>query len=224
MGMMMMADWRTDWRTKAQALAEHGPVVEKRRFENHLATEGLKDGAASGENRVTTHVELDVNMRLLIGGLARIEARLSEEQKQAAARFRALYDGAMIGGARATDYSQPMVDTSAKATNPADGGIDARRRYAEAVRELGMLGSSIVEKVVCHEMSFRDLARSLGEPGGGRASRQVQQRVLCQIDRLVDHFGLVPKPGPPRMRFAGERPWVVGASEDGPVDDSEQQA
>lgn len=190
-------------RRRAKMLAmENRPVVRHARFENHMVTEGLLEGAAKGENPATTHVELPVNLTLLIGGLSRVRS-LSEEQRHAAARYRTLYEGSMIGAAGAIDYTQPRVDVSGKATNPADGGIDARRRYADAVQVLGLTRSGLFEQVVCHDMSVRELARRLGEGCGDQARQRAKGVLVEALDTLVDHFGLIVKPGRPKVRRDG---------------------
>ncbi len=193
----------------------HRPVVEVRTVENPMLTEGLIEGAAQGELRIVRAYAAPVNVTLLIGGLSRVKG-LSDEQREAASRYRSYYEGSLIGAAGAIDYSQPRVDVSGKATNPADGGMDARRRYADAVQALGPFQSSLVENVVCHEMSVRDLARRLGVAPGGRSGERVKAQVLDAVDRLVEHFGLIARPGREgrvrRLREAVPVEWGLGAS------------
>lgn len=202
--------WHAHRRAEADALARQvlpdagkAPLLSYREFENHMLTEGLRDAAEAGEVRAQRKVTLAVNLRLLVGGLARVTG-LSEAQLGAAAEYRRLFEASLIGAAGATDYAQPMVDTSAKATNPADGGIDARRRYAEAVRRLGMVASSLVEQVVCHEMSIRAVARAVEGNDGDQARQRVLCRIRAALDVLVKHFGLLPQ-GRDGVRADGPR-------------------
>jgi len=131
----------------------------------------------------------NVNLTTLVGGLARIKDR-TDAQVLAAARYRGLWDRIQIGGARAIDYTAVRVDTSG---GPVDlvllMGEDARREYRSAVRRLGLVGSKLVEDVVCHDCSLRDLARRY-EGGDGGASRQrVIVALLLLVEELVDLFG-----------------------------------
>jgi len=131
----------------------------------------------------------NVKLTTLVGGLARIKDR-TDAQVLAAARYRGLWDRIQIGGARAIDYTAVRVDTS---SGPVDlvlsMGEDARREYRQAVRRLGLMGSRLVEDVVCHDRSLRDLARRSEGGDGGAAQGRVRQAVLLQIDELVDLFG-----------------------------------
>lgn len=131
----------------------------------------------------------DVKLTTLVGGLARIKDR-SDAQVLAAARYRGLWDRIQIGGARAIDYTAVRVDTSA---GPVDlvlsMGDEARQEYRSAVRRLGLVGSKLVEDVVCHDRSLRDLARRVEGGDGGAAQERVKRAVLVQIDELVELFG-----------------------------------
>ena len=153
-------------------------------------------------------IEVDVNMVTKIGGLARV-AGLTEAHVLAAAKFRDLFDLKTLGGARATDYSALRVDTSGSSNADAlERGDQARRRYLEAVQELGMLRSSLVEKVVCHDMSIRKVAKELLGNGGGAAHAKVRQQLLEAIDVLIDVFDLKGGRGAERarLRMEGDRP------------------
>jgi hypothetical protein len=131
----------------------------------------------------------NVKLTTLVGGLARIRDR-TDAQVLAAARYRGLYDRIQIGGARAIDYTAVRVDTSA---GPVDlvlsMGDEARQEYRRAVRRLGMTGSVLVEDIVCHDRSLRDLARRSEGGDGGAARQRVVAALLAQIDELVDLFG-----------------------------------
>lgn len=132
-----------------------------------------------------------ISMIELIGGLARLKDR-TEPQEAAAARFRTLHDRAQIGGARATDYAAARVDTSGQSPNAnAEFGEDARRQYRYAVQHLGMVRSSIIERVVIHDHSISMIAGA-----SSRARARVTRELLDGLDALAVYFKLA---APPRV-------------------------
>lgn len=134
-------------------------------------------------------IHADVKLSSLIGGLSRIKDR-TEAQMLAAARYRGLFDRSQVGGAKAVDYTAVRVDTSG---GPVDLvfelGEDARREYRGAVRALGLMRSALVERVVCHDASMREVARWLDGGDGGAAQDRARSSVLECVEVLVDHFG-----------------------------------
>lgn len=158
-------------------------------------------------------IEVDVKLSTLIGGLARIEDR-TEEQTLAAARYRGLFERSQLGGARAIDYSDVRVDSSSGSLNLVfEIGEDARREYRRAVQRLGMIRSSLVENVVCHDMSMRRVARVLEHGDGGAAQGRVRAELLSAVDVLVDLFGFGRATGGRGgYRFIGELPREIDAS------------
>ncbi|NGP18895.1 hypothetical protein [Devosia aurantiaca] len=126
-----------------------------------------------------------ISMIELIGGLARIKDR-TEPQEAAAAKFRMLFDRSQIGGAKATDYTKQRVDTSGPQQDAsAEYGDDARRQYRDAVQFLGLLQSSLVERVVVHDQAISTVAGK-----SSRARTRVTRELLDALDRLAVHFGL----------------------------------
>lgn len=187
-----------------------GPaVLVQRRVENPMRTEAMLHAAldAGEEGGVAGWIDASVNLVTMIGGLARFKS-LTREQQVAAARYRSLFERAQIGSARATDYAAVRVDTSGSSRDVVEDGAAARSEYAATVKRLGLMQSSLLEKILCHEMSLRDIARALGEGNGGAARGRVQRQVLGIVDVLVDHFGR----GHRRLRAEGERAeWNAGA-------------
>lgn len=172
--------------------------VEKRIVENPMATPAL-----IADNTERRFEEVKVNMRLVIGALGRV-GDLDETQVRAAGRYRELYDGAMIGAARATDYSRVRVDTSSAGTGDAlDASLDALMGYQRAVRAIGMIESAVVERVVCQGESLRRVALSMGYGSGARSREELKGRLLATVDKLARHFGYVGE-GPGRARMRGE--------------------
>lgn len=133
-------------------------------------------------------VSASMNMVELIGGLARIKDR-TEVQEAAAGRFRLLHERAQIGGARAIDYGVARVDTSGSNYGlVVEFGEEARRAYSDAVRYLGMIRSSLVERVVVYDMSLRQV-----EPGR-RAQIKAKAALFDALDDLAVHFRFVARP------------------------------
>lgn len=124
------------------------------------------------------------NMVELIGGFARVQDR-TEAQTMAAARYRNFYEAAQLGGARAVDLTAVRVHTSGPSPElMIEKGARARRQYADAVQFLGMQRSSLVERVVIHDMSLRQIEAS------SRARARIAQELKDALDDLADHFCL----------------------------------
>lgn len=139
-------------------------------------------------------MKADVKMTTLIGGFARIRGR-TEAQTQAAARFRGLWERAQLGGAKAIDYGAVRVDSSGQGEDAIfEMGERARREYSSAVQRLGMIQSSLAEKVIVHDMSVHQVAKSLGVGAGGAARERVTVEVREAVEALADHFGYLGTP------------------------------
>ena len=165
------------------------PVIVSEQVDNPYLTNGLRDGAAEGD-QATPFIKADKNMMVLIGGFARISDR-TEEQTLAAAKLRILHERAQLGGAKALDYGQVRVDTSGPTEEAvAEIGARARKEYMDAVQELGMLQSSVVERVVIHDMSLRELAATLELGDSGGARKAAKRQLFEAVNHLVEHFGL----------------------------------
>lgn len=132
-------------------------------------------------------VYIAMNMIEYIGGLARLKGA-SEMQIMAAAKYRNAYDRAQIGGARAVDYAAVKVDTSGPREDVLAGRqVDALESYKDAVRCLGMLRSSLVERVICHDQSLTHRGM------GARARASAKDDLLRALDDLAVHFQLTTK-------------------------------
>lgn len=125
-----------------------------------------------------------MNMIEYIGGLARLKGA-SEMQIMAAAKYRMAFERAQIGGARAVDYAAVKVDTSGPSGDPLAGRtVDALEQYKRAVRFLGMVRSSLVERVICHDQSLTN--RSMGATAKAKAKKDL----FDALDDLAVHFRL----------------------------------
>lgn len=127
------------------------------------------------------------NMVEYIGGLARLKGA-SEMQIMAAAKYRNSYDRAQIGGAQAVDYAAVKVDTSGPREDALAGRhVDALEAYKDAVRCLGMIRSSFVERVIVHDQPLT--TRGMGS----RARDRAKTELFAALDDLAVHFKLAMK-------------------------------
>lgn len=192
-----------EWRANVQKVIDLGPqasTVVSERIDNPYLTNGLRENIPEGESN-SVLITARKNLEITIGGLARITDR-SIEQTLAAAKLRMLHETAQLGGAKAQDYSAVKVDTSGMSQEAiAEMGAAARQQYADAVQAIGMVKSSIIERVVIHDASLRDLASGLGFGDSGGARRKAKHELFESLNLLVDHFGLRPGAGAkPRNR------------------------
>lgn len=131
-----------------------------------------------------------VNLREILGGFCRYKDTTAAQQ-EAVRRFKSIYEGMQVGGARAVDLTQPIVDTSfSPATINMVYGEQAKQQYRGIVRDLGAVKSSLIEKVVIYDRSQRSLADDLklSRTSGGQAA--VKRRVLEAVDELSRYFKL----------------------------------
>lgn len=194
--------------TKMELVDVRRMVLEERYVENPLTTDGLVHAALEEGEEQPRWTPAYVNLVTTIGGLARIKG-LSDEQKAAAGRYRMLCEVAQIGGAQATDYAAVRVDGGGGGRDVVEIGASARRDYALARRALGPFAASLFERVVCEELTVREMARVMGEGNGGSGMRRTKRRLLEATDVLVRHFSR----GGRGLRRSGERPgdWSLPA-------------
>lgn len=162
-------------------------------------------------------IEVDVRLASRIGGLSRLGPHLTEPRMVAAARFRSAWDEAQLGGARAIDYSATRVDVSPSvASSEAALALveDALVAYRDAVQALGVIRANLLQRVICDEMSLRELGQRLGRPVGGKATVALRDEVLDAVDVLVAHFRTGPAPTG-RMRGVREGGRLPLRREDG---------
>lgn len=174
-------------------------TIVRRVVDDPMITDGLLEGQIIGEapraldakGRVLPpgRIEVDIKLSELIGGMARVGAR-TELQEMSAARYRVLFDRSQVGGARAIDYSAVRVDVTGSPMGLIfEIGEDARRTYREAVQCLGLLGSDRFEKVVCHNMSVRQLQRVIGEVDGHAGWDRTAAMLLKMAEDVSEVFG-----------------------------------
>ncbi len=164
--------------------------MDKRIIEHRLIQDPSMSDAEYWHQRQTKSgpyvgkVTAAMSMVEYIGGLARLKGA-SEMQIMAAAKYRMAFERAQIGGARAVDYAAVKVDTSGPSGDPLAGRtVDALEQYKRAVRFLGMVRSSLVERVICHDQSLTN--RSMGATAKAKAKKEL----FDALDDLAVHFRL----------------------------------
>jgi hypothetical protein len=151
-------------------------------------------------------IEAKMNMATLIGGFSRFPGR-TRLQEAAAMRFNTLAERAQLATARATDYSQPLVDSS----GPQDDAIllrsdEARREMAGLRKSIGDEPFELLHRVIVEQTSARDIARAGGDAPSGRQVAQIGNRVKEGLDRCGDYWGLSgAAPDRTKIRREGQR-------------------
>jgi hypothetical protein len=200
---------RKKGKAMSEPVIEVGPIVlVERQVENPLDTDAQRLAALEAGEDGAGWIVAHVNLVTKLGGLARVKG-LTREQQVAAAHYREVYERAQIGSARATDYEAVRVDGGGGGRDVVIDGAQARREYHLAVQQLGLWQSSVLEKVLCHDMSVREAAKMIGEGKGGAGRERTVKRLVEAVDVLVDYFG------PRRHRIVGEGerpvpPWMLG--------------
>lgn len=179
-------------------------VLVERMVDNPLDTEGQATAGAGYRK-----IRATVNMVERIGGLARVKG-LTEVQIEAASRYRRMWEGAQLGAGQAIDYGRVKVDTSGPG---ADGGLagamDAMQGWTQAVQAIGSIGSSMLNDVVCQNMSLREAARRRNICDGGRGFIAFNAEFRRVLDVLAEHLRLVGRGVRAPMRFEGARPTTL---------------
>lgn len=127
-----------------------------------------------------------------IGGFSRFPRR-KPHHEMAAARFLSLYERSQLGGAKATDLSQPFVDTSTPGSRDVTGfGAGARDEYFKMKEAIGKGQTRLLERLIVSRVSARQIAaeRCGKTPSTvhGKAVAVVAQEVWDAIEALAVHF------------------------------------
>jgi hypothetical protein len=167
--------------------------------------------------RAPGYVGADVNLDLLIGGLARIK-RISEAQREGARDFRSAAEHAQLGAAKALDYERPLVDTSGPSADLVEEiGADARANYQRARQMLGIgsLELAVAEGVIVQGETVSDCAKRLGIGTSGHARRTVTRAARSASAMLARHYGYDKTSNRKRVVVEGEMPTTFTQEEDG---------
>jgi len=182
-------------------------ILDNRKVEDPLTTQAQiveqrrKWPDAHDIGRITT----STNLVTLVGGFARFE-RKTEAELAAAMRFLSLSEIAKISDARATDYSQPMVDTSWSG----DGekvmlsGDAARKELDRLKAAIGGSLFNLLHAVIVNDSRLRSIA---GEDASGPRVAAIAGRVRHGLHCCAEFWGLL---GAPKAR-GGVMAWDDGS-------------
>lgn len=168
---------------KIKAATETGPDIRETWVDAPLTTwaqyiHELESGSPrAGRERA------QVDRRTLMGGFCRFHG--TQAQEQAAARFKAIYERAQVGGGKAVDPSREPVDGGG--INPEsviEIGADARSEYNRLFNLFGASDMRRLEYVIIGEHGPTAYARWLSR--GKPVSGQVVGRMQVEFRRLVD--------------------------------------
>jgi len=173
------------------------PALEEREVDAPLLTDAeylhLKE---LDPNAVNVHKSKALfSMDEYIGGFSRFPAdRRKPHHEMAASRFLSLYDRSQLGGAKATDMSQPFVDTSTPGSRDvSDFGAEAREEYHSIKKALGEERRTLLERVIVGRVSARQIAAEhCGKTPStvhGKAVAVVAQQVWDAIEALAEIMG-----------------------------------
>jgi hypothetical protein len=162
-------------------------VIAERLIENPLAAEGVVSAAIDEGRERPRWMTGHVNLVSQIGTLARVKG-LSEADIAAARWWRDRTEMSTIGGARGTDYEAVRVDVSASGHDVALDGAAARRELHIARRRVGPFNRRILDRLICDEVSLRELRLEQGSGDGGAGRLRTNRLVREALDALVAHL------------------------------------
>lgn len=120
-------------------------------------------------------------------------------QLAAGERFRAAWEQAGIGGARAFDYTREYVDGGRLHEPLTDAVRRAAKRLGEAQRTLGPYSYALVVAMIGERRFASDMA-----PGDEREAKYISRRVRDALTELAHVWGMVTGPqGRPRRGIGG---------------------
>lgn len=135
--------------------------------------------------------------------------RIDGAQKDAADRYRDLYERAQLGPLRAIDPVKEKLDGGGSGDAFSDGMLEAARELAATNRSLGRVAAALLIDVVGEGVTLDAMARRYPHLQDKRAQGYVTGRLIEALDQLVDRWGLIAE--------GRRRPRITGTGEDGPI-------
>lgn len=134
-------------------------------------------------------ITVPVNLRTQLGGFAKFHG--TKLQNEAVRRFKAIYEAAQIGGARACDPSvEPVDGGGVRQDGSLIFGADARRAYSGVVKMLGRDDLARLEIVVVGEKG--PTAYTVWRTGNRRPNAALlakhKHELLIIVLRLAHHW------------------------------------
>ena len=121
--------------------------------------------------------------------------RISESHRICAELFRAKYERAMIGGARAIDYAKERVDGGLPGDTLTEAAQEAAQWLNDCARYSGCgpIGWSILTLVCGEGRGIQETARLMrgsGAPGGRQGEGWVHGVLVTSLECLIQHLGM----------------------------------
>ena len=128
--------------------------------------------------------------------------RIHGAQKDAADRYRALYERAQLGPLRAMDPAKEKLDGGGAGDAFSDGMLDAARELAATNKGVGRVAAALLIDVVGEGVGLDVIAKRYPHLQDKRAQGYVTGRLIEALDQLVDRWGLIAK-GTARPKIKG---------------------
>ena len=124
------------------------------------------------------------------------QGRITADQRLAGDEFRRHYECAMLGAARAIDYTRVRVDGGVVADPLTERMQDAHRWLSEASRipGVGQVGYQLLVNVAGEGQFVSEVAKRWGgvhAAGSSRAEGYIMGRLCEALDEVAKHFGLI---------------------------------
>lgn len=133
--------------------------------------------------------------------------RISAAQKDAADRYRALYECAQLGPLRAMDLAKERLDGGGAGDAFSDRVMEAARKLALANRCLGRVAAALAINIIGEGVTIAAMAGRYRHLTPQLAQGYVSGRLLEALDQLVEHWGMLAEGG--RQDISGSGPISV---------------
>ena len=117
--------------------------------------------------------------------------RIDGAQKDAADRYRLLYERAQLGPLRAMDPMKEKLDGGGAGDAFSDGLMEAARELAATNKSLGRVAAALLIDVVGEGVGLDAMAKRYPHLQDKRAQGYVTGRLIEALDLLVDRWGLI---------------------------------
>lgn len=135
--------------------------------------------------------------------------RIDAPQKDAADRYRALYERAQLGPIRGLDPAKEKVSGGIFGDPLSDGLMASARELAAVNMMLGPIGAALMMNIAGEGITIDSLAAFYPRLTAKRAQGYVTGRLLEALEDLVGHWGLRAEGLETRSRIVGSGPITV---------------
>lgn len=161
--------------------------VVERQVDDPSATDAnyLEEKKRVGDLTKVGKVLVRYDPKITMGGYGRFQKR-PPDHEMAAVRFRNAYENGQVGGAKA---QEPRDKVDGSCPNPDLNfiiGCDARRDWLEAQAKLTAVGFIILERLVVHDTSGRQIMKDFQGTLFDGAERTIKRQFRAFIDEQLD--------------------------------------